>query len=70
VVLRLHEATFFTRGKTRSRRPVLVRLKGAAISLPDSGCELEIVDPMLVQERALRGEPVEVPPDLTVPSAS
>jgi hypothetical protein len=62
VVLRWHKATYFTRSQKRSRDPVHIQLRGAAIHLheTDGACELLEVDPHEVRARARAGEPIEV----------
>lgn len=67
VVLRKHEATFFSKARSRSRRPVLVRLNGAVIRLPLRNCELEHVDPNVMLARAMSGQPFDVPTGLIDP---
>ena len=62
VVVRWHQATYFTRNARRSHRPVHVQLRGAAIRThADAGpCEFALADPAEFDERARSGKPVEV----------
>lgn len=62
VVVRWHQATFFTRNGRRSRKPVHVQLRGAAIRTHgDAGiCSFALADPLDFEERAGSGEPVNV----------
>lgn len=62
VVVRWHQATYFTRNTRRSHRPVHVQLRGAAIRThTDAGpCEFALADPAEFDARARSGKPVEV----------
>ena len=62
VVVRWHQATYFTRNKRRSRMPVHVQLRGAAIRThADAGpCSFALVDPLDFEQRASSAKPVEV----------
>lgn len=62
VVVRWHQATYFTRNARRSSRPVHVQLRGAAIRThADAGpCDFALADPAEFDERARSGKPVEV----------
>lgn len=62
VVVRWHQATYFTRNGRRSHKPVHVQLKGAAIRIhADAGpCSFTLADPLYFDERASSGKPVEV----------
>jgi len=62
VVMRWHQATYFTRNTRRSHKPVHVQLRGAAIRV-DAGakpCEFALADPREFDERARSGKPVEI----------
>ena len=65
VVVRGHKATYFTRRGARTRQPVHVQLRGAAIRLDGDAaqCQTAEVDPLEFAERAARGEPVKVSSD-------
>lgn len=62
VVVRWHQATYFTRNGRRSRKPVYVQLRGAAIRTHGAvgQCDLALADPLEFEERAKGGEPVNV----------
>jgi len=62
VVVRWHQATYFTRNGRRSHKPVHIRLRGAAIRIhADAGpCSFALADPLAFEQRASSGEPVEV----------
>ena len=62
VVVRWHQATYFTRSGRRSRKPVHVQLRGAAISTHADAqpCSFALADPGEFDKRARSGEPVEV----------
>lgn len=62
VVVRWHQATYFTRNGRRSRKPVYVQLRGAAIRTHGEAgqCDLALADPLDFEERARGGEPVNV----------
>lgn len=62
VVVRWHQATYYTRGGRRSRKPVHVQLRGAAISTHADArpCGFAHADPAEFDKRARSGEPVEV----------
>lgn len=62
VVVRWHQATYFTRNARRSHRPVHVQLRGAAISIHADArpCSFALADPVAFDERARSGKPVEV----------
>ena len=62
VVVRWHQATYFTRNSRRSHKPVHVQLRGAAIRThAESGpCTFALADARDFEQRARRGEPLEV----------
>lgn len=62
VVVRWHQATYFTRNARRSHRPVHVQLRGAAISIHVDArpCDFALADASEFDERARSGKPVEV----------
>jgi hypothetical protein len=62
VVVRWHQATYFTRNARRSHRPVHVQLRGAAISTHADArpCDFALADASEFDERARSGKPVEV----------
>lgn len=62
VVVRWHQATYFTRNGRRTRRPVHVQLRGAAIGIHADArpCDLALADPAAFAERAASGEAVNV----------
>lgn len=62
VVVRWHQATYFTRNGRRTHRPVHVQLRGAAIGIHADArpCDLALVDPADFAERAVNGEPLDV----------
>lgn len=64
VVIRWHQATYFTRSGQRSRKPVHLQLRGAAIRIEDDArsCDLTVVDPEEFANRAKRGDPLTVDP--------
>lgn len=64
VVIRWHQATYFTRSGKRSRKPVHLQLRGAAIRIEEDavGCDLAVVDPEEFANRAKRGDPMTVDP--------
>ncbi|MFC5577144.1 hypothetical protein ACFPOA_03825 [Lysobacter niabensis] len=57
VVLRWHQGVYFTRSGRQSRRPVYVKLRGAAIRLPDiaTGCTLQPVQRADLEARSRSG---------------
>lgn len=61
VVLRWHQGVYFTRDGKQSRKPVYVKLRGAAIRLaaPDQ-CALQMVDAAELEVRSRDGKPVNV----------
>lgn len=64
VIIRWHQATYFTRFGTRSRTPVHLQLRGATIRIDGdaAGCDLMVVDPEEFAKRAKRGDPMTVAP--------
>lgn len=62
VIVRWHQATYFTRNGRRSHKPVHVQLRGAVIRThADAGaCSFALADPLVFEERASSGKPVEV----------
>jgi hypothetical protein len=63
VVLRGHQGVYFTRSGKQSRRPVYVKLRGAAIRLPDiatARCTLQPVQLAELAKRSRNGEAVNV----------
>jgi hypothetical protein len=62
VVVRWHQATYFTRNGRRSHKPVHVMLRGAAIHTnAEAGeCSFALADSLQFEERASSGKPVEV----------
>lgn len=64
VVIRWHQATYFTRFGKRSRQPVHLQLRGATIRIEEDavGCDLTMVDPEEFAKRAKRGDPMTVDP--------
>ncbi|MBF6025947.1 hypothetical protein [Lysobacter niastensis] len=61
VVLRWHQGVYFTRNGKQSRKPVYVKLRGAAIRLPaPEQCRLQLVDADELEARSLGGKPVNV----------
>lgn len=64
VVIRWHQATYFTRFGKRSRTPVHLQLRGAAIRIEEdaAGCDLAVVDSKEFANRAKRGDPMTVDP--------
>ena len=61
VVLRSHQGVYFTRNGKQSRKPVYVKLRGAAIRLAEPGqCQLVFVDVEELEARSRSGKPVEV----------
>lgn len=61
VVLRSHQGVYFTRNGKQSRKPVYVKLRGAAIHLAEPGlCQLVFVDVTELEARSRSGKPVEV----------
>ena len=63
VVLRHHQGVYFTRNGKRSRKPVYVKLAGAAISVPADSlaqCPLKLVDVAAVEARSREGQPQNV----------
>ena len=61
VVLRSHQGVYFTRNGKQSRKPVYVKLRGAAIRLVEPGqCQLVFVDVAELEARSRSGKPVEV----------
>ncbi len=65
VIVRWHQATYFTRNGRRSHRPVHLQLRGAAIRMhADAGpCDFALADPQAFEQRASDGKPVEVGSD-------
>ena len=65
VVVRGHKATYFTRRGARTRQPVHVQLRGAAVRIQGDAaqCASAEVDPIEFAERARRGEPIKVNSD-------
>lgn len=69
LVLRGHEATFFTKARYRSPRPVHVRLHAAAIRIHQpAACRLETLAPQALQRRAIEGEALNVIADPGAPT--
>ncbi|MFD0739078.1 hypothetical protein ACFQZQ_07270 [Lysobacter koreensis] len=62
VVLRQHQAVYFTRLGRKSQDPVFIKLDGAAIRLPAdaSHCMLVAADVAELERRARTGKPVNV----------
>jgi hypothetical protein len=61
VVLRSHQGVYFTRNGKQSRKPVYVKLRGAAIHLAEPAqCQLVPVDMTELEARSRSGKPVEV----------
>lgn len=63
VVLRQHQGVYFTRNGKRSRKPVYVKLSGAAIHLPAQSlaqCPLKRVDVAEVEARSREMKPENV----------
>ncbi|QGW64082.1 hypothetical protein GOY17_03605 [Lysobacter soli] len=62
VVLRQHQGVYFTLNGKRSRAPVYVKLRGAAIRLPDeaSQCTLRPVDVADLEALSRNGKPQNV----------
>jgi hypothetical protein len=61
VVLRWHQGVYFTRSGKQSRRPVYVKLRGAAIRLPDGAtadCALQPVQLAELEARSRSGDAV------------
>ncbi len=57
VVLRAHQAVYFTRFGKQSRKPVYVKLRGAAIRMPDAAqCMLRLVDVDEMEARSRSGK--------------
>ena len=53
-MLRWHQGVYFTRNGKQSRRPVYVKLRGAAIHLPDIGDHALHLQPVTVVELEAR----------------
>lgn len=69
VVLRAHDATFFTIGRGRSPRPVHVTLRGAAIRVLDpANCTMDPLDPLELQRRAINDRVEKVVPPPAAPT--
>lgn len=62
VIVRWHQAMYFTRNGRRSQKPVHVQLRGAVIRTQADAapCSYAIADPVLFAERASSGKPVDV----------
>jgi len=61
VVLRRHQAVFFSMNGRRSSAPVYIEVSGGLIRMADSGaCNLKPVDPARLQRAARDGTPDEV----------
>jgi hypothetical protein len=61
VVLRSHQGVYFTRGGKQSRKPVYVKLRGAAIQMADPAqCGLKFVDEAELEARSRTDKPAEV----------
>ena len=61
VVLRSHQGVYFTRNGKQSRKPVYVKLRGAAIHLAEPAqCKLVFVDVTELEARSRSGKPVDV----------
>ena len=63
VVLRWHQGVYFTRNGKQSRRPVFVKLRGAAIHLPDNAttrCTLQPVTVVELEARSRSGAAANV----------
>lgn len=61
VVLRWHQGVYFTRNGKQSRKPVYVKLRGAAIRLPaPEQCTLQFVEVAELEARSLGGKPMNV----------
>ena len=62
VVVRWHQATYFTRNGRRTHKPVHVQLRGAAIRVHADAkpCDFAVADPLVFDQRARDGNPVEV----------
>lgn len=61
VVLRWHQGVYFTRNAKQTRKPVYVKLRGAAIRVAaPAQCKLQLVDAMELEERSRSGKPVDV----------
>lgn len=61
VVLRRHQAVFFTRMGERSREPVYISAHGAVIDMQHADqCELALADAGVLQRRAGGGEAADV----------
>ena len=57
VVLRSHQAVYFTRFGRQSHKPVYVKLRGAAIRMPDATqCSLRLVDVDEMEARSRSGK--------------
>ncbi|AXK70917.1 hypothetical protein DWG18_00510 [Lysobacter sp. TY2-98] len=62
VVLTGHNAQFFTRGNSASRRPVYIALDGVAIKLADAThCALQVQDPDALLKRAVQNRGAATP---------
>jgi hypothetical protein len=55
VLLRDHQASYFTRGSRRARRPSYVSLTGAVVTLKDqkAPCSLSLLDPREFERSAI-----------------
>lgn len=61
VVLRWHQGVYFTRNGKQTRKPVYVKLRGAAIRVAaPARCTLQLVDATELEERSRSGKPVDV----------
>lgn len=62
VVVRWHQATYFTRNGRRSHKPVHVQLRGAALRIHADAvpCRFALADAADMEQRAINGTPVEV----------
>lgn len=69
LVLRGHQAQFFTKARGRSLRPVHVALRAAAVRVDDlAACPIEALAPEALQRRAIEGEAQEIIADPGAPT--
>jgi hypothetical protein len=62
VILRNHEANYFSRGAGHDKRPIYIELQGDAIRMVASAspCQMEIIDPVAFGRHSENAQKVEV----------
>jgi hypothetical protein len=62
VILRNHEANYFSRGAGHDKRPTYIELQGDAIRIIASAspCQMEIIDPVAFGRHSQNAQKVEV----------